>query len=223
MARFSAGGDEDENQERSNDRRSPKKPRISNTGSNTPEKPNAATKASTSTAQPPMLTDLTPEKPLPWNLFRRSRVGCYETEEESEGESEHEPDTSSSSEPEEESDVDETNHDDEVQPAEARVDSVPNGNGSCPDSEEATEHVPVIMTDLRVLDCDICFEPLSSPVFQVPSISSVFSLFLVHLQDNKLSRDSKFLMCIHTHLSFQFAFFFCFSVNCGICEDLVGV
>ncbi|KAL6521543.1 hypothetical protein OROGR_018112 [Orobanche gracilis] len=59
---------------------------------------------------------------------------------------------------------------DRLQPTEAVVNSTPNRNGKVTELVEHCEDAPaplsVTLTDPDVLDCPICFEPLSPPVYQ---------------------------------------------------------
>ncbi|KAL7141640.1 hypothetical protein ABFS83_08G067300 [Erythranthe nasuta] len=158
MARFSVGGDEDENEEeRPNDRRSSKKPRIADPVSDSGKPPNAAAvstpnsgdraKASTSSAPP-----LPPDDPIEEDEeFENEEFENDEFEEENEEEESDHPPSDSPAASEEESDAEEC----EVQATEARV-----------DSEGDTGSITVTITDKDALDCPICFDPLSAPIYQ---------------------------------------------------------
>ncbi|KAK6128756.1 hypothetical protein DH2020_037511 [Rehmannia glutinosa] len=181
MARFSVGGDEDENEEGpSNNRRLPKKPRTSDPIVYTVKRASASTsnpggRASASTSGNPASTSAAPQIPLE-RIARQEEPASVE--EESEDESEDESGSSSWSESsEEDSEEDDEEEENEqqfpqVQPTEARVNSTPNGNGTGPESVEpcvdapAPAAVSVTLTDPDVLDCPICLEPLSPPVYQ---------------------------------------------------------
>lgn len=166
MARFSVGGDEDGNEEgsRNNDRPFPKRPRTAgpivykraNGSSSSPAERavvyNPANLSSYSTTQP--------EEPAP-------------VEEVSEGESEEESDESfsdTSEESETEDDDEFEEEDQQNQPVEARVNPAADVNVITRVEPEEGGDAPAALsftlTDTDVLDCPICLEPLSSPVYQ---------------------------------------------------------
>ncbi|KAG8384148.1 hypothetical protein BUALT_Bualt04G0088100 [Buddleja alternifolia] len=162
MARFSVGGDEDGNEERErpscNNTPLSKKPRTSNTNSYTAGRPNAAAAASTSNSGDRAAGSITGNPNSTVAAPSESQL-CPDEESDTSG-----ANSSSSSDEEEE------RSGDEVQPNEARLNLSPDGNDDhshrCEEPEELSGPISMTLTDPDVLDCPVCFDPLSSPVYQ---------------------------------------------------------
>ncbi|KAK4426575.1 E3 ubiquitin-protein ligase SINA-like 10 [Sesamum alatum] len=191
MARFSVGGDDDGNEEgSSNNRPLPKRPRTSVPIVYTLKRASASSansggRAASSNSQNPLSTGAAPQPPLE-REFRPEEPTAVdeESEEESDEESDSELSDSSEEESEEEEEeilrltpdpllvADQLNLQIgvEVQPTEAQVNSDSTGNGtgrgSVAASGDASAPVSVTLADPDVLDCPICLEPLSPPVYQ---------------------------------------------------------
>ncbi|KAL6587871.1 hypothetical protein OROMI_000849 [Orobanche minor] len=158
MAKPSVGGDDEDGDGKkpSNNRRLPKKTRISDPVVNTPKKASAAA----SNGVNPRSTYVAPQSSLvresqPEKRKSFKRACCSES---SEDEDELvEPQTAQCG--------------GGIQPTEARVNSTPNGNGNGIESVERRVDAPtplsVTLTDPDGLDCPICFEPLNPPVYQI--------------------------------------------------------
>ncbi|XP_051117955.1 putative E3 ubiquitin-protein ligase SINA-like 6 [Andrographis paniculata] len=192
MARFSVGGDEEDGNEDSsnNDRRLPKRLRTGAAGAPivyTAKRSNASSSnpaglvAASNLVNPaPPCTVAAAEEPRPEEQAPVEELSEDESEEESESslaDSSEEESEEEYEEEEEEADQASPRSGDEVSPSpEAILSSAPpDANG--PAREEAARGanaqaagvgvgVLVTLTDPDVLDCPICLEPLSSPIYQ---------------------------------------------------------
>ncbi|KAL0431373.1 UNVERIFIED_CONTAM: E3 ubiquitin-protein ligase SINA-like 10 [Sesamum radiatum] len=186
MARFSVGGDDDGNEEgSSNNRPLPKRPRTSVPIVYTLKRASASStnsggRAASSNSQNPLSTATAPQPPLERELRPEEPTAVdEESEEESDVGSDSELSDSSEeeSEEEEEEEADQLNLEMEFdfQSTDPLLTSGSTGNGtgrgSVPARGDASAPVSVTLADPDVLDCPICLEPLSQPVYQSDLIS----------------------------------------------------